>query len=196
MAGMWDFDPVTLGHRECAAWVAYYRHEWRAFLVASVGLVSEGFGLGPVRTLLGAWWVLRANQVWAPVPDNDPDAAREFMRRFYALVARAGRLDIDPVQAARREVEWWRVHRAHQRADDLTEDDLAAALTRLYAYVYSVPEAAVAEAARQRVLAMRLSDEWVRAGCEPAGPLLADERRHLVASYSALRDAVDRYAPA
>jgi hypothetical protein len=24
------------------------------------------------RTLRGAWLVLRANQKWAPVPDNDP----------------------------------------------------------------------------------------------------------------------------
>ena len=41
------------------------------------------------------------------------------------------------------EVEWWRVHRMHQHADDVTEDDLTAALVDLYAYVYQVPDATV-----------------------------------------------------
>jgi hypothetical protein len=43
---------------------------------------------------------------------------------------------------------------------------------------------------------MRLSDEWVTAGCDLADPLLVRERKALVASYSALRDAVSRVRPA
>ena len=67
-------------------------------------MVGAGFGMGPRRTLAGAWHVLRANQVWAPYPDNDPDAAREQMRRFYALVASQGYPLLDPVRAAELEV--------------------------------------------------------------------------------------------
>jgi deazaflavin-dependent oxidoreductase (nitroreductase family) len=188
--GVRSFDPVRLGTRECAAWAGYYRHDWRTVLTASYALVAEGFGMGPRRTIAGAWYVLRANQRWSPFPDNDPAAAREYMRRFYALVVADGALSIDPVEASRREVEWWRIHRLHQRANELTEDDLAAAVARLYAYVYSVTEDAVREAARLRVRAMRLSDAWVAAGCDPAGPLLREERDTLVASYRTLRAAV------
>jgi hypothetical protein len=184
------FDPVVLGGRECDAWVAYYRHEWLRLLTASVGMVRAGFGMPWPRTVQGAWNVLRANQVWAPYPDNNPDAAREFMRRFYALVSADGQLRIDPVEASRREVEWWRIHRIHQREDNLSEDDLTAALCELYAYVYGAIAADVREAAWQRVVAMRLSDEWVAAGCDPNSELVAAERRALVASYSALLDAV------
>jgi hypothetical protein len=155
-------------------------------------MVGAGFGMGPRRTLAGAWYVLRANQVWAPYPDNDPDAAREQMRRFYALVASQGYPLLDPVRAAALEVEWWRVHRAHQHSADLTEDDLTSALVALYAYVYQVPPDRVREAAGLRMLAMDASDRWVAAGCDRADPLLAQERRQLVASYTALRDAVDR----
>jgi hypothetical protein len=194
MAGMWLFDPVRVGHRETDAWVAYYRHDWRRFLPASVGLVREGFAMSSRRTLAGAWLVLRANMVWAPYPDNDPDQAREFMRRFYALLVADQGVPIDPVEAARREVEWWRIHRVHQREDGLSEDDLTAAVAHLYAYVYGVDESHVVDAARLRVIAMRLSDEWVASGCELASPVLGDERRTLVASYSALREAVDRAA--
>ena len=186
------FDPVAIGRFECDAWAAYYRREWGPFLKAAVGMVGAGFGMGPRRTLAGAWYVLRANQVWAPYPDNDPDAARAQMRRFYALVASQGYPLLDPMCAADLEVQWWRVHRAHQHSADLTEDDLTAALVALYAYVYQVPPDRVREAARLRMLAMDASDRWVAAGCDRADPLLAQERRQLVASYSALRDAVDR----
>jgi hypothetical protein len=194
-SGPRSFDPVVVGHRECDAWVAYYRHEWAKFLVSAVGMVRAGFGMSWPRTFAGAWYVLRANQVWAPYPDNDPDAARTFMRRFYALVAADGELQLDPAEAARREVEWWRVHRVHQREDDLGESDLTDALCDLYSYVYQVGRDAVFDAAQHRVDAMRLSDEWVEEGCDPASALLAQERQKLVASYTALRAAAS-YAQA
>jgi hypothetical protein len=185
-----SFDPRAVGRWECRAWETYYRRKWGAFLVASVAMVRSAFEMNWPRTIAGAWLVLRANQVWAPYPDNDPDAARRFMRRFYSLVSRDGRLKIDPAEAARREVEWWRVHRVHQRETGVTEDDLTAAVAYLYSYVYSVPEPEVVEAARLRVLAMRHSDEWVSAGCDLDDPLLEQERNSLVASYTALRNAV------
>jgi hypothetical protein len=187
-----DFDPVALGTRECEAWAAYYRRDWRRFLLAAVAMVRIGFGMGSWSTLRGAWLVLRANQVWAPYPDNDPQSARALMRRFYALVARHGELRLDPAEAARREVEWWRVHRAHQREDRLGEADLVEALIELYSYVYSTAKGAVRAAAEHRVVAMRHSDEWVAAGCDPGDARLADERAELIASYTALRAAVHR----
>jgi hypothetical protein len=55
-----SFDPVRLGSREAGAWVAYYRHEWWRFLRCAVGMVRTGFGMSWPRTLLGAWFVLRA----------------------------------------------------------------------------------------------------------------------------------------
>ncbi|MEW1953093.1 hypothetical protein [Terrabacter sp. NPDC080008] len=187
-----SFDPVVVGHHETDAWAAYYRHEWPAFLRGAYGMVSAGFGLLPVDAVRGAWWVLRANQLWAPYPDNDPQGAREQMRRFYALVARHGGLAIDPARASALEVEWWRVHRAHQHHEDVTRDQLVAALVDLYAYVYTADPASLETAAQHRVEAMDLSDRWVAAGCDRADPLLAAERRALVASYSALLDAVVR----
>src|SRR5881392_4407096 len=98
--GARSFDPVALGNAECDGWAAYYRREWRPFLRAAVGMVRIGFGMSWPRTLRGAWYVLRANQVWAPYPNNDPDAAREYMGRFYARASADGQLQIDPVEAA------------------------------------------------------------------------------------------------
>ena len=128
---MRSFDPRRVGSLECRAWETYYRRKWGAFLVASVGLVRSAFRMSWPRTLLGAWLVLRANMVWAPFPDNDPDKARALMRRFYQLLRKSEAASFDPTRAAELEVEWWRVHREHQHAamDDPTEGLIVALQT-------------------------------------------------------------------
>src|SRR5450432_129802 len=132
-----SFDPVRLGQCECAAWAAYYRHEWASFLRSAIGMVATGFGMSRANTLAGAWYVLQANRAWAPVPDNDPESARSYMARFYTVVRDSGWGDLDPTRAAALEVEWWRLHRAHQR-EGADVDALLESLDALYSYVYDV----------------------------------------------------------
>ena len=185
-----SFDPRRVGRLEAVAWVTYYRREWLRFLRAAVGLTRHTFGLPWPQTLYGAWLVLRANQQWAPA-DNDPDAARRTMRRFYEMLRRRYPESFDPMVAAELEVEWWRVHRAHQHGEPgLEEESLVNALASLYAYVYGVPKDDVRRAAEQRALAMRHSDRWVAEGCEMNSPLILAERAALVRSYAALLAAV------
>ena len=130
--GMRSFDPVRVGELECDAWVAYYRRRWASFLWAAFRLVRQSFGLSRPATLRGGWWVLRANQVWAPYADNDPEGARAYMRRFYRLLADRSAEDFDPAEAARLEVEWWRAHRELQRNGGPRDDrELVAALAAL-----------------------------------------------------------------
>ena len=189
-----SFDPSRVGGRECRAWAAYYRKEWLTLLVASVGLVHAGFRMPWSRTLRGAWLVLRANQLWAPYPDNDPDGARRCMERFYRLVADEAGQELDCEEAARREVEWWRVHREVQRGDGADaaahREALVDALVALYSFVYEADPADVRPAAVLRAEAMGLSDRWVEEGCDMDSPVLAEERAALVRSYAALLEAV------
>jgi hypothetical protein len=190
---MRNFDPRALGAAECDAWVGYYRRRWGVVLVSAVRMVRVGFGMSWPRTLHGAWLVLRGNRLWAPVPDNDPDGARRAMRRFYELVAASSGEKFDVDEAARREVEWWRVHRHLQRVapgDD--PEQLVDALAALYAHVYGVDPADVRLAAAERAAACDISDHWVAQGCDPAAPALREERAALVRSYAALLAAVHR----
>jgi hypothetical protein len=188
---MRNFDAERLGNYEADAWIAYYRRRWFAFLVAALGLVREGFGLSWFRSFGRAWLVLRANQVWAPYPDNDPDLARAYMRRFYVDIARINREHFDVDEAARLEVEWWRVHRYLQReAPDGSTTPLTEAVAALYAHVYAVPVDSVRQAAAHRAEAMRISDRWVEDGCDPTSAALATERAELVQGYKLLRSAV------
>jgi hypothetical protein len=195
-----SFDPVRLADLEYRVWVGYYLRQWPQVLIASVGLVRVGFGMDWHRTMHGAWLVLRANQLWAPYPDNHPNRARACMRRFYALVKLTYGEPANPAKAAELEVEWWRVHREGQHRDrpqysyavDDTEpaEELVESLTRLYGYLYGEPEAAFRPAAVHRARAMDLSDQWVREGCEPDSRLLPLEHAALVRCYSALLAAV------
>ena len=190
-----SFDPLRVADLEFRAWVGYYRRDWPGVLRASVGLVRSGFGMDWVRTLHGAWLVLRANQLWAP-SDNDPDGARRCMRRFYGLLKISYGEPRDVAEAARLEVDWWRVHRQRQHAvqpiDGDAGDELVEALTRLYTFLYDEPADAVRAAAVYRTEAMDLSDQWVTEGCRADSPLLAREHAALVRSYAALLAAVHR----
>jgi hypothetical protein len=169
----------------------YYRRKWLAVLVAFVGLVRSAFGMSWPRTLQGAWYVLRANQKWAPFPDNDPDGARAYMARFYALLKASERAVFDPVRAAELEVEWWRAHREDQHAGGAeAHEGLVGALQALYAYTYAVDAGAVRAAAELRAEAMDVSDRWIAAGRDPAHPLLRQERALLIRSFAALLTAV------
>jgi hypothetical protein len=188
---MYGFDPVRLGVHEATAWVAYYQRRWGQFLWAAVGMVRAGFGMPLPRTVRGAWLVLRANQAWAPYPDNDPDRARALMAEFYALAA-GGCVDcFDVREAARLEVEWWRVHRHLQReATAESSARLADALAELYAHVYRMPLASVAPAAAHRAEAMRISDGWVAAGRDPKSPAIDGVRIELIKGYRSLLSAI------
>ena len=186
------FDPVLVGRSECEAWVGYYRRDWPRMLAGLHGMVRYGFALGPLGNLKAAWHVLRGSQAWAPFPDNDPEAARRHMARFFRMANRAGRLRVDPRLAAELEVAWWHTHRALQHDARVSDDDLVAAMVRFYCYLYQSDPADVRRAAELRVHAMALSDAWVTAGCHLDDPTLAKERLALVASYAALREASDR----
>jgi len=186
-----SFDPRVVGELECAAWVAYYRRDWLAFLGAGLRVSRNVIGLSWKATIHCSWLVLRANQLWAPSPDNDPERSRRMMERFYRIVQQLYAEPFDPATAADLEVQWWRVHRDNQGSPGASDGPaLADALARLYSHVYGVPERSVRPAAEQRALAMRYSDQWVSEGCQHDSTLINHERDALVRSYSALLQAV------
>jgi hypothetical protein len=188
-----SFNPTRVGNLEAAVWVAYYQREWARFLALSVLVVRSAFGMDWIRTVHGAWLVLRANQLWAPPPArNDPAGARRCMRRFYALLRLAHGEPADPARTADLEVEWWRVHRIHQRGADGDAKPLVDALSRLYAFSFGIDEVVLRPAAEHRVRAMDIVDQWVAEGRLMDSPLLPAMRAALVRSYAALLAAVHR----
>src|SRR5207244_1387913 len=95
--GLRSFDPFRLADLEHRMWVAYYLRRWPRLLAASVRLLRLGFGTNVPRILQGAWLMLRAVQLWAPFPDNDPDGAQAS-----SLPRGAGNGSVGPVGRGRR----------------------------------------------------------------------------------------------
>ena len=143
------------------------------------------------RTLLGAWLLLRASQLWAPVPDNDPDGARACMRRFYALVRLSYGEPASPAKAAALEVDWWRVHRQvrYPRRQEAPETNWWSR-SPVCTAICSASQRPRSGREIYRARAMGLSDQWVEDGCLPGSPLLPQEHASLVSCYAALLAAV------
>jgi hypothetical protein len=193
-SGPRSFDPFRIADLEYRMWVGYYLRRWTHVLTALVQLLRLGFGADLARAAQGAFLMLRAVQLWAPFPDNDPDGAQACMRELYALVRLRYGAPADPARAAALEVDWWRAHRARQYSPDPSDtgEELVESVTRLYCYLFGETAAAVRPAAVHRVQAMDLSDQWVREGCQPGSPLLPLERAALVRAYAALLAGVHR----
>jgi len=187
-----SFDPFRIADLEYRMWVSYYLRRWTHVLAALVRLLQLGFGTDWARALQSARLMLRAAQLWAPFPDNDPDGARACMSELYELVRLRYGAPADPARAAILEIDWWRVHRERQYSPGPLgpADELIESLTRLYCYLYGEPEDAVRPVAVHRAQAMDLSDQWHREGCPPDSPLLPLERAALVRAYAALLAAV------
>ena len=190
--GLRSFDPLRIADLEYRMWVGYYLRRWTHVLAAAVRLLRLGFGTDLVGILQAAWLMLRAIQLWAPVPDNDPDGAQACMRELYALVRLRFGEPADPARAAALEIDWWRAHRKRQYSADPAgkSDELLESVIGLYCYLFGVTEAAVRPAAMHRVQAMDLSDQWVREGCRPDSLLLSYQRAALVRAYAALLAAI------
>jgi hypothetical protein len=190
--GLRSFDPFRIADLEYRMWVGYYLRRWTQVLAAAIRLFRLGFGMDLVRTVQGAWLMLRAVQLWAPFPDNDPDGAKAYMRELYALVRLRFGEPADPERAAALEIDWWRAHRERQYSPDPAEagDELLESVIRLYCYLFGQTETVVRPAAVHRVQAMDLSDRWVREGCPADSPLLALEHAALVRAYAALLAAL------
>jgi hypothetical protein len=190
--GLRSFDPLRIADLEYRMWVGYYLRRWTHVLAAAVKLLRLGFGTDLVRISQAAWLMLRAIQLWAPFPDNDPDGAQTCMRELYALVRLRFGEPADPARAAALEIDWWRAHRERQYSADPAArgDELLESVIGLYSYLFGETEAAVRPAAMHRVQAMDLSDQWVREGCPPDSLLLSHERAALVRAYAALLAAI------
>ena len=154
--------------------VGYYRRNWLRMLVGLLGMVRYGFALGPLGNLKAAWHVLRGSQAWAPFPDNDPEAARHHMARFFRMAnGPAGPRRSTPRR--RTGGGRWQTHRAMQHDAQVGEDDLVAAMVRSIA-TSTRRTGRRAPRGRAEGCAMVLSDAWVAVGCQLDDLTLAKER--------------------
>jgi hypothetical protein len=194
--GRWgtEFDPDELARLETRMWKAYYRRQpARLFGWLVLALREQAGASWP--TALGASLLLTRAAAGFARADGEYE-------RFAPDIARAYRMlglpdDIDAEEVARRELRWWVV----RREIGLAAGDAAGdAITKLYAAIYDMSEARVAEAGRLRGLAAEVRDRG--AADDPEGPgargaaYWPEVARLLRDSYRSLRESLDDGADA
>ncbi len=146
-----EFDPDQVARIEASGWKAYYDHNWlRAFLLL-VRINQAQFHIPFPRSLVAAVYTTRASIAFAP-HDNAAalETVRDYLRKFYAVVAEVNQQSFDPDRIGDLELDYWIVHRhlALDRAEDYTP--LVASLTALHAAIFSSTPARMAASARNR----------------------------------------------
>jgi hypothetical protein len=188
--GRWGtgFDADRLATLETRMWKAYYRHQpARLFGWLVLGLREQARTSWP-RAFLASLWLTKAAAQFARA-DGDYDRFAPDIGRGYRLLGLPD--DVDALEVARRELRWWVVRREIGLAAGSAAGD---AITGLYATIYRLPEAAVAEAGRLRGQAAEVRDRG--AAADPGGPRGAgraywpEVARLLRASYRSLGNAV------
>jgi hypothetical protein len=188
-----DFDPDRLALLELRMWKAYYRRRPLRLFGLLVLAMREQARVSWARAVVASVFLTRGAAGFAR-------AAGDY-ERFAPDVARGYRLlglpsHVDAEEVARRELRWWVVRREVGLAAGKAAGD---AITRLYAELYALPEAAVAEAGRLRGEAAEVRDRG--ANDDPDGPTGPGRdywpavSRLLRESYRSLKRAVEATPP-
>jgi len=188
--GRWGtaFGADELAMLETRMWKAYYRRQpARLFGWLVLGLREQAGASWP-RAFVASLWLTKAAAQFSRA-DADYDRFAPDIGRGYRLLGLPN--DVDALEVARRELRWWVVRREIGLAAGSAAGD---AITSLYAAIYQLPEAAVAEAGRLRGAAAEVRDRGAAADPDgPTGPGRAywpEVARLLRASYRSLLEAV------
>ena len=178
-------------------WQAYYRRKPFRLFWLLVKANREQARVSWPRAVAGAALLARAAAAFGKTgrgltgdatQRDDPAYLRDIARGYRMLGLPDG---VDAAEVARRELRWWTVRREIGLA---AGEAAGAAISDLYAELYGLPVAQVAEAGRLRGMAAEVRDRGATADADgPTGPgptYWPEVGRLLDASYSALKEAV------
>ena len=143
-------------------WKSYYAHERLPLFSQLATLLRRQYGLPLLRSYLVAYHAARGAVVFQRGHNHaDYELALPEIEAFYAGIRRVSTEDFDVQRAARRELDWWIIHRERESHP---AGDLDRSLAAPQAELYRLPEVQVAEHARLRAEATRLCDSIVAKG--------------------------------
>jgi hypothetical protein len=193
--GRWgaEFDPDRLADLETLAWKAYYRRQPARLYGYLLEAIRQQAHVSWPRALAASFFWTRAGAGFARAT-GDYDRFAPDIARGYRILGLPSTVDAEEV--ARRELRWWIVRREIGLAAGTAAGE---AITRLYAEIYRLPEAAVEAAGRLRGEAAEVRDRGSTADPDgPAGRGLGywpEVARLLRASYRSLHTALAAERP-
>jgi hypothetical protein len=181
------FDPKEVARIETDMWRSYYDRKPVA-LYSQIGeLMRTQYRFPWLGSQLAAYhaakaaFIFKGGGKWV-----EYERALADLRAFYRAIRKVSDVAFDADRAARRELEWWIVHRQRERYG---REALVAALAELQAAIYNEPAALFQEHAAARADAMLLRD-----GAASRGGVGDRDWAHihqlLIKSWSSLRQSL------
>ncbi len=152
-----DFDPARMGRLEASMWRNYYEHRWIALACDGLRVSCGEYGLSWLDGLRSSLLASRAALHFRS--ETDDPRCLPLLERYYAVLADGLGKEIDVVEAARLELEWWK-----ERRRKLGPAAYAKTIAANAALVYDLPPAVLLPASLKRAEAMSYRDRHGRAG--------------------------------
>jgi hypothetical protein len=157
-----DFQPDEVGRLETAMWKSYYAHQRLPLFSQLATLLRRQYGLPLLRSYVVAYHAARGAVIFQRGHGHaDYELALPDIAAFYTGIRRVSSEHFDVQQAARRELDWWIIHRERESHP---AEDLDRSLAALQAELYHLPDDRLTEHARLRAEATRLCDSIVAKG--------------------------------
>lgn len=165
------FDPDRLAELEVGMWKAYYdKQRWPLFRLL-VTMLHEQYHYSWQKAVVAGYHLAKAAATFGDASGDDVDDHRRPGKRAladrvlpdleagYEIARDWTGASFDPAAVARAELSWWTARRDPASGTGAAKNRVVAErMTELYALLYEVPAARVAEAAQLRVEAADLRD--------------------------------------
>jgi hypothetical protein len=156
------FDPKAVARIETSMWRSYYGHKPLHLFGELSGLMREQYGMSWFRAKMSAYHAARA-AVKFHEGSSRPDYERALPDsvEYYRAIRSTSATRFDVHEAARRELEWWIVHRERDRYGKAA---LIRSLASLQECLYQLPAERFQGHAAARAEAMLIRDTGAAEG--------------------------------
>lgn len=156
------FDPKAVARLETDMWRSYYDHRRFLLFRQLATLLREQYHMPWLRARITAYHAAKAAVVFQRGHNRaEYERALPDLVDYYSAIRDRSSNVFDSHEAARRELEWWIVHRERDR---YAKQALVQALAAMPECIYHRPAAAFEEHASARAEAMMTRDDRAAAG--------------------------------
>ncbi len=156
------FDPIATGTLETKMWRSYYDRQPVSLFLELAQALRTQYSFPWLRSYVGAYYGAAAALTFKDGKErSDYEKALPTLQTYFRLIHNTGNRDFDVAHTTALELEWWIVHRQHER---YPPGALASACAQAEASLYMVSENSTLEYGRLRAQAMLLRDARAESG--------------------------------
>lgn len=157
-----EFDADEIARLDTEMWRSYYAKERLKMFSQLTEVLAKQYKLPFWRRQLMAFYAAKSAFVFKEGKERaDYEKALPDLQKFYSEIHNISTTNFDVENAAKRELEWWIIHRDRKKYE---EGDLAKALAESAAAIYNIPSGNFLEYGKFRADAMKIRDDKAEQG--------------------------------